>query len=88
MKVTMKPDRSNWPLFVRFSLTWVPSRRAAWIYFWFCIYLAMAGTSVGVFGMLYGPEILSICSIFSLFAFSAYCYYYSIHWVDENGSWK
>ncbi|MFO0937279.1 MAG: hypothetical protein U0798_12275 [Gemmataceae bacterium] len=84
----MKTDRREWPYFVRLSLFGVPSRRAAWFYFWLCVGIAVIGTAVGVFGMLFGVPRLSIFTISSIATLGAYPYYYSIRWVDLNSTWN
>jgi hypothetical protein len=75
----MANDRSNWPVLVRLGLWGLPDRRAAWLFFWLSIAIALGSVAYGF--------IKPIFFIGGLIGFAALWYYLAIRWVDKHGSW-
>ncbi|MEO6457634.1 MAG: hypothetical protein ABIO92_05100 [Chloroflexia bacterium] len=76
----MKVDRSTWPLMVRLGLWGLPSRGAAWAFFWLALAIAAGCIAYG----FTNPSFF----IGGILVFAALWYYLSIRWVDQHSSWS
>jgi hypothetical protein len=76
----MSADRSKWPMLVRFGLWGLPSRAAAWAFFWLSLAVAAGCVAYG----FVGPRAF----IGGVMVVAALAYYLSIRWVDRHSSWS
>jgi len=76
----MSVDRNAWPLFVQLALWGLPSRRAAWVFFWLSIAMAVGCVAYGFIDLRF--------FIGSILFFAALWYYLAIRWVDQNSTWS
>ncbi len=58
----------------------LPTRGAAWGFFWLCIAIAIGCGGYGFVDWRF--------SFGGLMVFAALWYYFAIRWVDEKGSWN
>ena len=71
-----KPRR---PLWVQVGLWGLPSRGAAWAFFWLSIALAVASAVYGLWDRRFLVGVILLVA--------ALWYWASIRWVDRDGSW-
>jgi hypothetical protein len=76
----MGVDRNGWPLLVQLALWGLPSRWAAWAFFWLSIAIAVACIAYGFIDQRF--------FIGGITAFAAFWYYLAIRWVDQNSTWS
>jgi hypothetical protein len=76
---SIEPERTPRPLWVRFGLLGVPSRRAALVYFWASLF-----TSAGcMLGGYFDPRLIVGVPL----VFAASWYWACIRWVDLHDQW-
>jgi hypothetical protein len=76
----MDVDRGTWPLMVRIGLWGLPSRGAAWCFFWLSVALGGACIAYGLVDRRF--------FVGGFLVFAALWYYLSIRWVDRHSSWS
>ncbi len=76
----MGVDRSTWPVMVRLGLWGLPTRGAAWAFFWLSIAIAVGCVAYGFVDWRF--------FIGGIMVFAALWYYLSIRWVDQHSTWS
>jgi hypothetical protein len=74
-----KVDRSVWPFWVRIGLWGLPTRAAAWAFFWLSIAIAVGCVAYALVDRRY--------LVGGILALAALWYYLSIRWVDKHSRW-
>ena len=77
----MTADRFNWPVLVRFSLHFLPTRRLALI----SIYSTATLTALFVTGSIFYRQGYFLSGYFAVYTLWDYL---AIRWVDQNSTWS
>ncbi|MDB5306989.1 MAG: hypothetical protein JWO38_1191 [Gemmataceae bacterium] len=75
----MGVDRGKWPLVMQLGLWGLPTRGAAWGFFWLSVVIALACVGMGFVNPFF--------FVGGLTATAALWYYLAIRWVDRNSRW-
>ena len=65
---------------MQLGLWGLPSRRAAWVFFWLSLALAVASVAYGFIDWRFFSG--------GILFFAALWYYLAIRWVDQNSTWS
>jgi hypothetical protein len=76
----MGVDRSTWPVMVRLGLWGLPTRGAAWAFFWLSIAIAVGFVAYGLVDRRFFAG--------GIMVFAALWYYLCIRWVDHHSTWS
>lgn len=68
------------PYWVKLALWGVPSRAAAWLYFWAAVAIAAGCTALGF--------VEPVFFVGGMILLAALWYYAAIQWVDQHGNWS